>query len=277
LLFPSQIFFQKFQTVALDLSIIVADLFEERGIFPRGLAHPVAFLNDRDSNLNFELGGRVPGVRRSSNTEPRQLNGDFERFGAVMVTPRNYYRLMQTGQVGLLFPGGGEEALTGNKSYPLFWPEKVDFVRTAAKFNATIVPLSAVGMVDSLNVLAEPRDLVNLPFVGDRLKQLAANTTSARYDQRPEDEIIGFPVALPRVPARNYFVFGKPIDTSSIDPRDKEACEKIYMEAKREVRRGIDDILRAREHDPFKNTPARLAYERVFKKKAPTFPISELN
>jgi hypothetical protein len=49
---------------------------------------------------------------------------------------------MESGQDVLLFPGGAKEALNGNKSYPLYWPDKVDFVRTAAKFNATIVPVA---------------------------------------------------------------------------------------------------------------------------------------
>jgi hypothetical protein len=266
------------KSAALDLNLVVPDLLEERGIFVRGLAHPVAFQGRRTPN--FELDGRTPGLVSSADspTEPSDVFvGSFEKYGAVKVTPRNYYRLMQTGQSALLFPGGAAEALSGNKSYPLFWPEKVDFVRTAARFNATIVPLSAIGVLESFNVLAEPQEIFNLPFIGELARRQNANTMSARYDQKNEDETLGFPLALPSMPARNYFVFGKPIDTSHIDPMDKKACESCYKEVQQEVRRGLDDLIRARKHDPFKNTPQRFAYERVFGKKAPTFPVSELN
>jgi hypothetical protein len=201
----------------------------------------------------------------------------LQEFGAIPVTPRNYYRLMQAGQCGLLFPGGAKEALTGRKDYPLFWPTKTDFVRTAARFNATILPLSAVGMVDSINVFVETEDIFDLPFVGQRARELSENVTSARYDQNGADEILLPPIALPTLPARNYFVFGKAISTADVDPKDKEACARVYKQAQDEVRKGLDDILRARELDPFKDTPRRLAYERVFGKTASTFPIDELN
>lgn len=262
----------------------MADMFEERGIFARGLAHPVAFIgqqqgSNRSSNFNFELDGRTPGLLATGNNSSGigPPNANFEKFGAVMVTPRNYYRVLQSGQNALLFPGGAAEALSGNKSYPLLWPEKVDFVRTAARFNAIIVPLSAVGMLDSFNVIAEPQEIYKVPFIGERARRMNANITAARYDQNNEEETIGFPLALPSMPARNYFLFGKPIDTSNIDPSDKVACERIYKEAQQEVRRGIDDLIKAREHDPFKSTPQRLAYEQIFGKKAPTFPVSKLN
>jgi hypothetical protein len=264
--------------VALDLSLFMADLLEERGMFARGLAHPIVFTARRNfSNVTFDqLDGRTPGLRAPSKP-PNQFMGGFEKYGAVMVTPRNYYRVLQSGQNALLFPGGAAEAQSGNKSYPLFWPDKVDFVRTAARFNAIIVPLSAVGMIDSVNIIAEPQEVFKLPFIGERFRQLSANTTAARYDRKNEDETLGFPLAVPSMPARNYFLFGRPIDTSNIDPNDKVACERAYKEAQDEVRRGIDDLLRAREQDPFKNTPQRVVYERVFGKKAPTFPVSLLN
>jgi hypothetical protein len=132
-------------------------------------------------------------------------------------------------------------------------------------------------MVDSVNVIAEPPDILNLPFVGERLRRLVANQTAARYDQKPEDEVVVFPVAVPSPPARNYFLFGRPIDTTDIDPRDKDACKRIYETAQQEVRKGIDDLLRARDKDPFQHAPARLAYEQLFQRKAPTFPVDVLN
>jgi hypothetical protein len=259
------------------MSLFVSDLLEQRGILARGLAHPVAFLNRTANNMkpNFgELDGRIPGLRSITKQPGMMFAAGFERYGAVLVTPRNYYRLLQTGQSALLFPGGVLEAQSGNKSYPLFWPEKVDFVRTAARFNATIVPMSAVGMLDSVNVVAELEDVAKLPFAG---RAPGFNTTAARYDKKNTTETIGFPIVYPTWPARNYFLFGRPIDTALIDPNDKEACERAYTEAQNSVRKGIDDLLAAREHDPYKSAPQRLAYEQGFGKEAPTFPVSYLN
>jgi pimeloyl-ACP methyl ester carboxylesterase len=135
------------QFMAADMRLWIADLYEQRGIFARGLAHPVTFMAPTSSRKTRpELGWRTPGIVQGNRpqTPPIALANpmEFEKFGAVMVTPRNYYRLMESGQNALLFPGGAKEALNGNKSYRLYWPDKVDFVRTAAKFNATIVPVA---------------------------------------------------------------------------------------------------------------------------------------
>lgn len=72
-------------------------------------------------------------------------------LGAVEVNPRNFYRLLQTGQAVLLFPGGVREALHGkNEDYQVYWPEKTDFVRVAARFNATIVS----SLIDNIHINA---------------------------------------------------------------------------------------------------------------------------
>jgi hypothetical protein len=259
----------RFHTVVgSDLRIIFAELFAQKGIAARGLAHPVVFAG---TELN-ELGGRTPGIARNR----RGATSDLFDFGAIPVTPKNYYRLMQSGQVGLLFPGGAKETITERKDYPLFWPTRTDFVRTAARFNATIIPLSAVGMLDSVNVLVKSEDVYKIPFVGERIRALSQNVTAARYDREKEEGVTP-PIALPTLPARNYFLFGKPISTKNVDPDDKEACARVYRQAEGGVRRGLDDILRAREFDPYKDPRRRLVYERLYGKKAPTFPIDKLN
>jgi pimeloyl-ACP methyl ester carboxylesterase/1-acyl-sn-glycerol-3-phosphate acyltransferase len=261
------------QLGAADLRFIFAQLYEERGIVARGLAHPLLFL----MNNVTELAGRTPGIIRSVDNRFAFANADFQSFGALPVTPRNYYRLMQTGQSALLFPGGAAEAQSGRRDYPLFWPEKTDFVRTAARFNATIIPFSAIGMVDSVNVLVESEDIFKLPFIGERAKALSRNVTAARYDTKKEDEVLLPPIGVPSLPARNYLLFGRPIQTNDLDYKNKQDCDRVYRETQSAVRIGLDDLIRARKEDPFVDTPKRLAYERVFDKKAPTFPVSELN
>ena len=255
-------FFSK--PVALDLNLLFAQMLKEKNKLPRGLAHPVAV-----GFVPFnELKGRTAGIKESDN-----FSRNFQAFGAVPVTPRNFYRLLQSGQPTMLFPGGAKEALSISKDYALKWPEKVDFVRTAARFNATIIPFSAIGMVDSVNGILEVEESFNLPFIGERLREGSSNVTAARYDGKKGQENMGFPLFTPSLPARNYFIFGKPIQTHDLDPNDREACEKTYRDAKHTVQKGLDDLRRARKEDPFDDTPRRLAYEQVFGKQAPTFPV----
>ncbi|CAM9563581.1 unnamed protein product [Chrysoparadoxa australica] len=212
----------------------------------------------------------------------RGLFGTFKALGAVEVNPRNFYRLMQTGQAALLFPGGVREAMHNKgEEYALFWPEQSEFVRVAAQFNATIVPFSAVGTADS----------VDLVFDGAQMKEFsfgAQSVTAASIlpNARPnvEEQIIP-PLPIPKLPARHFFLFGKPISTAGVDKKDLAACEAIYKEVKGEVQGGIgqqhlhspaplfpllthslsghpliplDYLLESRELDPYMDTTKRL-------------------
>mmetsp|Transcript_13166 Transcript_13166/g.24742 ORF Transcript_13166/g.24742 Transcript_13166/m.24742 type:complete len:764 (+) Transcript_13166:1190-3481(+) len=276
------LFVANHQLLGLDLGMIIAELLEQREIAARGLAHPIIFQGP--SGNGFGGPGptgpsrRITKRNRDGVVDPPM--GDFQTFGAVMVTPRNYYRLMQTGQTALLFPGGVREVFHGKgEAYELFWPEKVDFVRVASKFNATIVPISAVGAADSVNILADAPDILNLPFgLGERALNNTQNVIAARYDQDNADELFQPPLVVPKLtPARHYFTFGKPFDTTELDHSNKEACAKLYKDVKAELRRGLDDLLVAREKDPFNNFFQRIATEQILKKQAPTFPVEELN
>ena len=274
------LFVSNHQLLGLDLSFLVAKLYKN-GIPVRGLGHPVIFqganaLDGDNFGINTEL-GRVPGIEAPPPTNGNNVQ-NFEKFGAVMVTPKNFYRLMQTGQNALLFPGGVREVFHGkNESYQLFWPEKVDFVRTAARFNATIVPISAVGMADSFNFLLDSDEVLNLPIIGQRAKDSARNVTAARFDVSNEDELMVAPLVTPSLPSRNYFIFGKPVSTHGIDPKDKELCKEAYLNIQDEMNLGFHQILKAREADTFKDGGPRLAYEKVTGRQAPTFRIEEIN
>ncbi|CAB9515470.1 expressed unknown protein [Seminavis robusta] len=267
------LFVANHQFFGLDLNLIIAELLEERNLICRGMAHPFVFNQTKEFP---ELRGRTPGLL-SSNGPAGGINSftNFQKFGAVPVTPRNYYKLMQSGQNALLFPGGVKDVWQTDPSYPLLWPEKTDFVRTAARFNATIVPLSAVGMLESARVVV--KDLRTVPFLGGRIPEGGGMMPAARFDA-PKGEMDPLPpVALPGMPQRNYFVFGKPFSTGNIDPKDKEACSDLYKQVVAETRRGIDDIFHARKKDPFSDTPSRIAYEQITRKQAPTFGLDVVN
>ena len=50
-----------------------------------------------------------------------------------------------------------------------------------------------------------------------------------------------------------------------------------YKAIQREMKRGFDDILEAREKDAFRDAGPRFAYEKFTGVKAPTFRIEEIN
>lgn len=270
------VFVANHQLFGLDVGLIVAQLIEDRGIVARGLAHPIVFSN-QNTDANEPT---TPGIVDKSNSGGVSDPSTFRKFGAVKVTPRNYYRLLQTGQNVLLFPGGVREVFHGkNEAHTLFWPDTPDFVRSAVRFNATIVTISAVGAADSANILVDAPDLVKLPFgIGDGIMKRSANVTAARFDRANDDELFVPPFFVPKIaPARHYFVFGKPFLTSHIDHRSADQCMTLYQEVKQELERGFDDVLHARDFDPFKDSVQRLAYEQVTGKSAPTFSIDEIN
>ena len=272
------VFVANHQLIGLDLGLIIAELLEQRNISARGLAHPFIFQGSEPELPGQPVNPGLNGPDRDPSNNPFSPRV-FQKFGAVMVTPRNYYRLLQTGQDVLLFPGGVREVFhRKGEEYHLFWPDQVDFVRTAARFNATVVPLSAVGSSESFNILLDSDELVNLPFVGEGLRQSSANRTSARFNQDNDQELFQTPLAVPKIPpARHYFVFGKAMKTDQLDYNDKVGCKKFYRSVKEEVERGFDDILKSRPHDPYKDSTARIAVEQVTGKQAPTFGTEELN
>lgn len=68
-----------------------------------------------------------------------------------------------------------------------------------------------------------------------------------------------------QVPARYYFVFGRPIDTQSVDGGDREACQRVYDQARLSVESGIEYLRAAREQDPYADGAKRLMYETVMR------------
>ena len=149
----------------------------------------------------------------------------------------------------------------------------------AARFNATIVPLAAIGAADSVNILLDSSELLDLPFgVGESLGNFSKNATSARFDVDDSDEIFIPPLAFPRqFPARHYFLFGRSFDTSAIDPKDKQACQEIYQDIENELKSDIDALLQARKDDPYAmDGIKRTSFRRLLGKEPPTFPLESL-
>eukprot|EP00613_Pedinella_sp_CCMP2098_P035782 CAMPEP_0171813486 /NCGR_PEP_ID=MMETSP0991-20121206/79240_1 /TAXON_ID=483369 /ORGANISM="non described non described, Strain CCMP2098" /LENGTH=721 /DNA_ID=CAMNT_0012427069 /DNA_START=131 /DNA_END=2297 /DNA_ORIENTATION=+ len=289
------------QLFALDLGLLIYQFLNETGTLPRGLAHPAVFGAgaarpefDESTAGDFSPGTfrreLMRGNRAAGDVADGEGNdggvafagvGNFREFGAVPVSPRNFFNLMKENEMALLFPGGVREANHGRgEDYKLFWTKKPDFVRVASRFNAIIVPFGAVGAADSLNIVADSSEMQSLPFIGDRLREQASAIPAARRAVRSSDEEpenFGFPLALPssRGPDRFYFRFGKPFDTQHLDHRDKGAVEEAYSVIKSDVEGSIEYLLKEREKDPYRELVGRLAFERINARQAPGFPLAK--
>ncbi|KAK9810026.1 hypothetical protein WJX72_003591 [[Myrmecia] bisecta] len=253
------------QLFAPDLNILVEELFLQHHTLVRGLAHPAIF---RDKAAN-------EGV---SFLDPQAFKNVYTTYGGVPVTPKNCFRLFQNKEAILLFPGGVREAFKRKgEMYELFWPDRPEFVRMAARFGATIMPLASVGAEDSLDILLDTEELKThnwfqgfkedaqrMPDVSHRKRSVAESM----------DQTFIPPVLAPRMPSRFYYLFRKPILTSPADYNDREKCDDIYRHVKEEVEKGIAYLLRKRGMDPYRDFLPRMMYEHPVgraARKAPSF------
>ena len=52
------------------------------------------------------------------------------------------------------------------------------------------------------------------------------------------------PIAVPKpLAALHYFVFGRPVETVDVDPRDQDGCRRVYGEVREDLERGLEDVL----------------------------------
>jgi len=225
--------------------------------------------------------GRRPTADKPSNRGNDRLG--FTQWGAVPVSPRNFYRLLDRREAVLLFPGGALEALHGpGDKYRLFWPEQTDFVRAAAKFGATIVPFGAVGCAENVTVLSpEMSSALGSalgPVLGRNSQQSRRPTMKVQNGGlMPVSEVLqedpDFPGVLPRLSLasqaegglgdRFYFSFGHPVDLTDVDPKDKAACGEVYNKLKGAVEDEVTWLLEARTRDPYRNFISRQTFERI--------------
>jgi len=252
------------QFFGAELGPLVREFILEKGVVVRGLAIPFAF------------------DRFGENQETRGPGGLFLRFGAVPVSPRNIFRLLQRGEMALLYPGGVLEAIhKAGENYDLKWQEETDFVRVAARFNAVVVPFGGVGVDDNLALFGDGTEVFKAfrdatrngdsdggPG-GSRSRGGGLMPTSNALSQRPEFPLLAGPRLNPATSSsagfgdRLYLSFGEPVDLADVDPNDKEACAANYKAIRTAVRSEIDWLLEAREKDPYRDLLQRLVYEQT--------------
>ena len=248
----------------------------QTGTLVRALAHPVAVRSSSSGGEGAGAGGEAGGGARRGATAGGFV--DFETFGAVPVSPRALFKLLGRGESALLYPGGVREAFKSTKkgkdeTYQLFWPEgaeESDFARVAARFDATIVPVAAIGAEEGFEMLLDADELLALPVLGERIAEGAKRTPVGRKGER-----FVSPIAVPKVPGRFYFLFGSPISTAGVDPTDKEACAALYQQVRAELEASLSYLLEQRKRDPYEQLLPRAAVEASwnFTRQVPTFRI----
>jgi len=255
------------------LGQLIDGLHANTGCWVRGLAHPFVVGGAGAAGGNAGPGGAAGG-------------GSFlRRFGAVPVSGRSLVSLLSNGEPCLLFPGGVREAYKlKNEEYKLLWPEKPEFVRAANRHGALIVPFAAVGAEDCLDLVLDTSEVRNLPdFLGGEARRRADSVRGPRMGGAAEAQLAGesflSPVAVPNGKLeRWYFFFGSPVDMSETGEfahatEDADIASAAYAEVKRRCQHGLDYLLRERSNDPFQSFLPRLAYEQMYGKSAPTFPL----
>eukprot|EP01035_Chromulina_nebulosa_P020813 gene20813-26981_t len=236
-----------------DLYFLIRRFLNEKHCLVRGLAHPVIFLEEN---------------RGSKQNNDDSLKSRFTKFGAIEVSPVAYYELLKRNETILLYPGGVKEAThKKNEANLLFWPEKVDFIRMAVVMDAIIVPFASIGTADSVDIILDSDEMMKLPFIGQRLKLLQKNLPQARVGSN--DSLL-LPLARPKIPSRQYFLFQKPFDTRQISSSNKTLCKESYLYLKSQVQDGLNTLIQFREKDPYSDFFKRIIYESITNEQAPT-------
>jgi hypothetical protein len=268
------------------MGIFVEEVLKTRGIMLRGLAHPAIFSSRRKNDETARIDAMpafinaLNGRNNSNTTRNRGFESFLEEFGAVPVGPTNFVKLLSNKEAILLYPGGVKEAYRKKgQEYKLFWPEKSEFVRMAAKYNAIIVPFAGVGVDDSLEILLDSDEMKNLPIMGRFVSQAAESAPQARRgvnasSSGSKDEFVS-PIAIPKLPPnRLYYMFQQPLSLNKDIVDDRDQCDAMYADIRASVESGIQYLLEQRENDPYGDFRKRLLYEFNSKQsQAPSFDL----
>ncbi|CAK9143091.1 unnamed protein product [Ilex paraguariensis] len=241
-----------------ELIPLVEEFLREKTVLVRGVGHPELF---------------------TANAEAQSNNFSFfdlvKVFGTVPVTASNLFKLFSTKSHVLLYPGGAREALhRKGEQYKLFWPDKPEFVRMAARFGATIVPFGAIGEDDIAEVVFDYNDMMRIPVLNDYIRRTNEQTVRVRAETGEEVASQDFflPGVLPKVPGRFYYLFGKPIQTKGREKelKHKESANKLYLQIKSEIECNLAYLIKKREEDPYRGIIDRTVYGAI------SYPIDQV-
>ncbi|XP_051209781.1 phytyl ester synthase 1, chloroplastic-like [Lolium perenne] len=228
--------------LGIELISLAAEFMRQKKAVVRGIAHPLLFPN-----------------KARTWSEGHDFFDFLILWGGVPMTYKYIYELLAAGEFVLLYPGGYREALhCKGEEHRIFWPDRTEFVRMAAQFNATIVPFGVVGEDDLLNLLCTFDDIRSAPF-GKEIMRAYSN----HLKLRDADHEVIFPGVYLKIPGRFYYRFGKPIPTKGRQDvlTDRHAAARLYTHVKSEVEGIISYLLEKREEDKYRKLFPRLLYK----------------
>ncbi len=161
--------------------------------------------------------------------------------------------LMRRGEVILVYPGGGREvAKRKGERYKLIWKERMGFARLAIEYGYRIVPFAAVGAEEAVDIVLDGDNPLLAPT------RLFVEKVLGSKDAMPITRGIGL-TPVPR-PERQYYWFGKPISTKSVQGQqhDDAVVRTVREKTKTAVEEGMAFLLAERENDPNRSVLKRL-------------------
>lgn len=210
----------------LDVPLMTAEVYKEKGILIRGLA----------DHAHFE----IPGWRDV-----------MASGGGVEGTRPNCRALMEAGESIVVFPGGGREvAKRKGEAYKLVWKQRKGFTRMAIEYGYPIIPFASVGPDDAFDILVDGDEIMASP-VGRFLTRTGLSDKYLRGGDMLMPIARGFGLtAFPR-PERFYFKFGKPISTKKYAglENDDDALMDLREKTARAINREIDALQEIRAED----------------------------
>ncbi|WP_063629992.1 lysophospholipid acyltransferase family protein [Nocardia sp. BMG51109] len=169
--------------LGIDTPLLWPEIARTRGRLVRGLAENVLIT--------------VPGVRHV-----------LHRVGCVRGTRSNCRALLEQGEMVLVFPGGGREAVRRKgEKYMLRWDGRTGFARMAIETGAAIVPLAMIGADDAFDIVVDGQHVAMRP-----LRTLVRSVGIPPSLTPPLVAGLG-PTWIPK-PERFYYAAGAPIDTA---------------------------------------------------------------
>ena len=120
----------------LEIGTLINQLYQEKGVFLRGLADHIHFGFPQHAAMRF--------------------------MGAVDGTRPNVDTLMEGKQHVMVYPGGQREVLKHSSipKYTLLWGERLGFAKMAIKHGYPILPVAVVGPEDMFDIL------IDMPLFG---------------------------------------------------------------------------------------------------------------
>jgi 1-acyl-sn-glycerol-3-phosphate acyltransferase len=170
--------------------------------------------------------------------------------GGIIGDPRVCSALMENGNDLLVFPGGAYEACkTKAESYKLMWKERYGFIKLAATYGYTIMPVAFVGPDEFYSHRIEGQDIPNT-LMGKLMRNLGVLNDNTRTDILPPIPSGVLGILIPK-PHPVYIQFGEAVDLSDFEGKTltTKQLQTFRSRVATEIETGLSDLLEVRDKE----------------------------